>query len=146
MLKWNAKKENENLGVIELGNLKFNINDDYIEVAMDIFSMSNDLNEEVQKGIQAGMDNASRWIEEFNKENNANHPTIWSDKPVEIIFTYLRAIINENNPTEYYICVGFNDADDDRMEQWDTEIKVDLSENDTELKKEIIKALVDKFF
>lgn len=76
MLKWNAKKENENLGVIELGNLKFNINDDYIEVAMDIFSMSNDLNEEVQKAIQVGKENYSKWIEEFNKENNANHPTI----------------------------------------------------------------------
>lgn len=49
-------------------------------------------------------------------------------------------------PIDYSICFGFTDADNDSMECWSGNITVDLSEYANELKKAIIKVLVDKFF
>ena len=67
-------------------------------------------------------------------------------KPVIMDFTYLRVVLKAGEPITYTICIGFEDADNRMMEQWDCAITVDLSEYANELKKAIIKVLVDKFF
>ena len=41
MMKWKARTETTNIGILELGNLTFN--EDYMEVSIDICSMSSDL-------------------------------------------------------------------------------------------------------
>ena len=61
-------------------------------------------------------------------------------------FTYLRVVLETGKPIDYQICIGFTDAEDKHMEQWDCSIMVDLSEYANELKKAIIKVLIDKFF
>ncbi len=60
-------------------------------------------------------------------------------------FTYLRVILEEGKPIQYSICAGFHDLADKLMEG-DCEVAVDLSEHTNELKKAIIKVLLDKFF
>lgn len=41
MMKWKARKETTNIGVLELGNVTFN--EDFLEVSIDIFDMSEEL-------------------------------------------------------------------------------------------------------
>ena len=81
-----------------------------------------------------------------NVERGTHFSTVWSDKPVVMDFTYLRVVLESGKPISYQICIGFTDAENRMMEQWDCAITVDLSEYAIELKKAIIKVLVDKFF
>ena len=41
MLKWKSRTETTNIGVLELGNITFD--EDYMEVSIDICSMSDEL-------------------------------------------------------------------------------------------------------
>ena len=50
MMKWKARIETTNIGVLELGSLTFN--EDYMEVAIDICDMSDNLKAEVEKAIE----------------------------------------------------------------------------------------------
>lgn len=61
-------------------------------------------------------------------------------------YTYLSVILEAGKPIDYQIQIGFHDAVDSYLEQWDCTIMVDLSGYANELKKTIIKVLVDKFF
>lgn len=144
MMKWKARTETTNIGILELGNLTFD--EDYMEVSIDICDMSDNLKAEVAKAIEIAKVEYTKKNEEMNKENGYNLPTMWSDKPVIMNFTYLRVVLKAGEPITYTICIGFTDAEDRTMEQWDCAIKVDLSEYANELKKAIIKVLVDKFF
>lgn len=144
MMKWKARTETTNIGILELGNLTFN--EDYMEVSIDICDMSDSLKAEVAKAVEIAK---AKYTEERiadNKERGTNWNTTWSDKPVVMDFTYLRVVLEANKPITYTICIGFHDAVDEGMEQWDCDIAVDLSEYSNELKKAIIKVLVDKFF
>ena len=96
MLKWKSRTETTNIGVLELGNITFD--EDYMEVSIDICSMSDGLREEVEKAIEIGKVNRTREIEKFNKEHGFNILSVWSDKPVKIDFTYLRVVIRANEP------------------------------------------------
>lgn len=142
MMKWKTRTETMNIGVLELGNITFD--EDYIEVSIDICDMSDSLKADVQKAIEIAKAERTREIEEYNTANNANIPT-WSDSPVEIDFTYLRVVLEAGKPIDYNIEIGFSDPVTG-LEQWDCTIKVDLSDYANELKKAIIKVLVDKFF
>ena len=66
--------------------------------------------------------------------------------PLLIDFTYLRVVIRENEAIRTTIEVGFTDSENEKLEQMDCSIAVDLSDYTEELKKAIIKILVDKFF
>ena len=70
MLKWKSRTETTNIGVLELGNITFD--EDYMEVSIDICSMSDELREEVEKAIEIGKVNRTREIEKFNKEHGFN--------------------------------------------------------------------------
>lgn len=144
MMKWKARTETTNIGILELGNLTFD--EDYMEVSIDICDMSDSLKAEVDKAIEIAKVQYTKENETLNAENGYHLPTVWSDKPVVMCFTYLRVILEAGKPIHYQICVGFEDADNKMMEQWDCAITVDLSEYANELKKAIIKVLVDKFF
>ena len=144
MMKWKARTETTNIGVLELGNLTFN--EDYMEVSIEICDMSDDLKAEVGKAVEIAKANYSREKEIANVERGTHFSTVWSDKPVVMDFTYLRVVLESGKPISYQICIGFTDAENRMMEQWDCAITVDLSEYAIELKKAIIKVLVDKFF
>lgn len=144
MMKWKARKETTNIGILELGSLTFN--EDYMEVSIDICDMSDSLKAEVAKAVEIAKAQYSKEKEAFNAKHGYNLPTVWSDKPVIMDFTYLRVVLEAGKPIDYNIQVGFTDAVDSRMEQWDCSITVDLSEHTNELKKAIIKVLLDKFF
>lgn len=144
MMKWKARTETTNIGVLELGNLTFD--EDYMEVSIDICDMSDSLKAEIKKAIEIAKVKYTKEREANNKERGTNWNTRWSDKPVIMDFTYLRVVLEAGKPITYTICIGFHDAIDDYMEQWDCAITVDLSEYANELKKAIIKVLIDKFF
>lgn len=144
MMKWKARTETTNIGVLELGNLTFD--EDYMVVSIDICDMSDDLKAEVEKAIEIAKVSYSKNHRTINAEHGYSLPTVWSDKPVIINFTYLHVVLEAGKPIDYQICVGFTDADNKMMECWDCAITVDLSEYANELKKAIIKVLVDKFF
>lgn len=145
MMKWKAKKENLNLGVMELSNLTFN--EDYMEVSIDILSVSNELQEEINKAIEiAKVEETESW-----KEWYANHPELtphdktWSEKPVVIQFNYLRIVLEVGKPIAYSIVTGFEDAENKYLETT-ASVTVDLSEYENEIKKAVINVLVEKFF
>ena len=144
MMKWKARTETTNIGILELGNLTFD--EDYMEVSIDICDMSDSLKEEVKKAIEIEKVKYSKENERLNIENGYNLPTVWSNEPVEIDFTYLRVVLEAGKPIDYSICFGFTDTVNRNMEAWGGSITVDLSEYSNELKKAIIKVLVDKFF
>lgn len=144
MMKWKARTETTNIGILELGNLTFD--EDYMEVFIDICDMSDNLKAEVDKAIEIAKVRYTEEREADNKEHGYNLPTVWSDKPVVMDFTYLRVVLESGKAIKYTICIRFHDADNNYMEQWDCDIAVDLSEYANELKKAIIKVLVDKFF
>lgn len=50
MMKWKARTETTNIGILELGNLTFS--EDYMEVSIDIYDMSENLQEDVCKAIE----------------------------------------------------------------------------------------------
>ena len=144
MMKWKARTETTNIGILELGNLTFN--EDYMQVSIDICDMSDDLKAEVAKAVEIAKVQYIEKREANNKKYGTNWNTNWSDEPVIIDFTYLHVTLEAGKPIDYQICIGFHDAVDSRLEQWDCAITVDLSEYANELKKAIIKVLVDKFF
>lgn len=143
MMKWKARTETTNIGILELGNLTFN--KDYMEVSIDICDMSDNLKAEVDKAIEIAKAGYTEKYSALNQERGWNLNTAWSSDPVILDFEYLRVIMEEGQPIHYSVCVGFHDAADKLME-YDCEITVDLSEYQSELKKAIIKVLVDKFF
>lgn len=144
MMKWKARTETTNIGVLELGNLTFN--EDYMEVSIDICDMSDCLKAEIKKAVEIAKVQYTKAQEALNTEYGYNLHTVWSDKPVNMDFTYLRVVLEAGKPIDYSICFGFTDTVDPQMECWGNSITVDLSEHTNELKKAIIKVLLDKFF
>ncbi len=145
MMKWKAKKETTNIGILELGNLTFD--EDYMEVYIDICGMSDGLKAEIAKAIEvAKVEDVRKWGEFYKEYPDCTpHERKWSDKPVVVLCNYLRIVLEEGKPNRYSIETAFEDAENDRLEAC-ASTAVDLSEYENELKKAIIKVLVDKFF
>lgn len=147
-MKWKARKETTNIGVLELGNLTFN--EDYMEISIDIFDMSDGLKQELNKAIEVEkmnfVDDRKRIMSEHDRPvHPLKRGTTWSNKPVIMDYTFLRIRLEAGQPI-YSIEFGFRDAEDDYMEAWGGSITVDLSGHTKELQKAIIKVLIDKFF
>ena len=145
MMKWKARKENLNIGSMELSNLTFN--EDYMEVSIDILNVSEELQAEIAKSIEiAKVEDVKSWNEWYEKHpEHQRYERVWSDKPVVIQFHYLRIVLEEGKPNQYSIETTFEDADNSRIEAT-ASISVDLSEYENELKKAVINVLIDKFF
>lgn len=148
MMKWKARTETTNIGVLELGNLT--LDEDYMEISIDICGMSEDLKAEVKKGIEIEKIKFSEERKRDLENGIPHHPlkrnTVWSDKPVVMNYTYLWVRLESGKPINYSIDFGFTDAEDRFMEVWTGSITVDLSAYTEELKKAIIHVLIDKFF
>lgn len=144
-MKWNMKKEALNIGSIQLDN--FQLDNDYMEVLFDIVDMSEDLKAEINKAIE---NEKVCFIAEW-KEYYGKHPEYgkynrkWSDNPVVIDFSYLTIALEAGKPITYTIMTTFHDAEDDVVETT-ANVTVDLSEYEDELKKAVIKTLIDRFF
>ena len=148
MMKWRAKTETTNIGMLELGNITFD--EDYMEISIDICDMSNDLKAELNKAIEIEKVRYSDEIKKYIESGVSVHPlkrgTVWSDKPVIMSYTYLKVRLETGKPIAYSIEFGFTDAEDTFMEAWGGSITVDLSAHVQELKKAIIHVLIDRFF
>lgn len=151
------KKNNitTNIGTLGLGNMTFN--EDCISVLIDICDMSDNLKDAVTKAIEIAKTERIKEWENIIKEmcaKNSNHRerlinelsyhATWSDKIV-IDCTYLDITIHSGNDIDYSIEICFHDENNHRQDGH-ASIAVDLSEYQNELKKIIVKAMVDKFF
>ncbi len=145
MMKWKARKETMNIGELELGNLTFN--EDYMEVSVDICDMSDSLKAEVNKAIELRKaESVKEWDEIYKTHPElAAHDRKCSSSPAVTDYTYLRIILEGGKAITYSIEAGFHDADNDHLEEC-AGIAVDLSEHTNELKKAVIKVLLDRFF
>ena len=144
MMKRKTRTETTNIGILELGKTTFD--DDYIELSIDVCDMSDELKTEIAKIIEIGKAKYSKEKEIFTKEKGTHWNAVWSNEPVVIDFIYLRVILKVEEPIEYSLEIGFSDAIDEDMNQWNCSIAVDLSEYANELKKYILDSLIDKFF
>ena len=134
MMKWKARKENLNIGVMELSNLTFN--EDYMEVSIDILNVSEELQTEIDKSIEiAKVEEAEKW-----ERICADYPEIafgdktWSNEPVVFQYNYLRIVLEDGKPNRYSIETGFEDAKNKHLSTQASTV-VDLSEYENELKK-----------
>lgn len=147
MMKWKARKENLNIGVMELSNLTFN--EDYMEVSIDILNVSEELQKEINKSIEIAKAKQIEYWKEWYGENLENwhkdYELKWSEKPVVIQFNYLCIVLESGKPNRYSIETGFEDAENSFIEATASTV-VDLSEYENELKKAVIGVLIDKFF
>ena len=109
MMKWKAKKETLNIGEMKLDNLTFN--EDYMELSIDIFEISEELQTEINKSIEiAKVEEIEKW-EKIHGEYAAisMDDKKWSDKPVIIQFNYLRIVLEDGKPNSYTIVTGFEE-------------------------------------
>jgi hypothetical protein len=145
MMKWKARKETMNIGELELGSLTFN--EDYMEVSIDICDMSDSLKTEVNRAIELRkVESAKEWDEVYKAHPElAMYDRKWSSSPAVTDYAYLRIILEGGKAITYSIEAGFHDAIDDHLEEC-ASIAVDLSEHTNELKKAVIKVLLDRFF
>ena len=87
MMKWKTKTETTNIGVLDLGSITFD--DDYMEISIEIFDMSDSLKGEVAKAIEVEKAAYTKTYNAINQEKGFNIKTTWSNKPVVIDFTVL---------------------------------------------------------
>lgn len=145
MMKWKARTETTNIGILELDNLTFN--EDYMEVSIDICDISDNLKADIEKAIEARkIESAKEWEQVYIEHPDwERRSRVFSDKPAVIDFIYLNIVLEAGKPIKYSIVVGFHDAEDDHLEAG-VSITVDLSEYTDELKKAIVKVLLERFF
>lgn len=122
------KSGNRSIGEMEVENVTFN--DGGMEVYMDITRVSEELQAKINK-----------FIEKTKKEEAQE----WSNKPVVILFQYLKVVLNEGEPNAYCIISAFEDAEDDRLEE-NARTEIDLSEYENEIKEMVCQALAEKYF
>ena len=145
MMKWKARTETTNIGCIKLGNLTFD--EDYMSVSIDICDMSKDVRAQIDVAVEAAKVQYIKNWEAWEKEHPefVRHESKWSGKPVVMDYTYLSVVFEAGKPISYRIVAGFHDPENKHMETC-ADVAVDLSEYTNELKRAVIKVLLDKFF
>jgi hypothetical protein len=145
MVRWKARKETVDIGCIGLGSLTFD--EDYIGVSIDICDMSEELKEEVGRAVEAAKIEYTKQWEGWYAEHPGvkRHKIQWGGQPVVMDYTYLSVVFGAGKPVTYSIVAGFHDPEDARVEAC-ADITVDFSGYTNELKKEVTKVLLDKFF
>ena len=145
MMKWKARTETTNIGTLELGSITFE--EDYMEVSIDICNMSDSLKAEISNAIEVRKaESVKKWAAIYAEcPELPRFDKTWSNKPAVIDYTYLRIILEGGKAITYSIEAGFHDADNDHLEEC-AGITIDLSEHTNELKKAVIKVLLDRFF
>lgn len=121
-----------------------NLNDiDFCEDTLDVFIGIESVSADIQSKINEAVEIAKAEHLQRIKEYFTNKDCKWTDAGVD---TYLSLhIIVENKKFSYRIEIDIEDKADGTM--WTSaSIEVDLSEYQNELKKVIVKAMIDKFF
>ncbi len=125
------------IGTINLNDIEFCENT--LDVFIGIESVSADIQDKINEAVEIAKAERLQMI----KEHFTNKERKWTDAGVD---TYLSLhIIIDNKEFTYRIEIDIEDKEDGTM--WTSaSIDVDLSEYQNELKKVIVKAMIDNFF
>lgn len=124
------------IGTINLAELE--LMEDSLEVFIPITAVSDRLKAVIEENIQEAK-------EEHQKKFLDCRGMKWSDTGIAITFQSLHIIIGKEKEFTYQLCFDFEDREDEVI--WTGfRLDVDLSEHTAELKKLIVKAMIDKFF
>lgn len=126
-----------NIGTINLNDVNFCENT--LDVFIGIESVSEDIHKEIDEAVETAKANHMQII----KERFTNKSMAWTEAGVDVDL-YLHIVI-EDKAFSYQIEIDITDKEDGRL--WTSaSVEVDLSEYQAELKKVIVKAMVDNFF
>ena len=124
-----------NIGIINLAELDFT--EDCLEVFIPIVAVSDNLKATIEENVQKAK-------AEYQKEFLDCRGRKWSDSG--IVMTYQSLHITVKKKTFYYeLCFDFEDKENSLISA-DFSLEVDLSEHTEELKKFLVKSMIDKFF
>ena len=125
------------IGTINLNNIEFCENT--LDVFIGIESVSADIQDKINEAVESAKAAHIQEVKEYYTNKDLN----WMDAGVN---TFLSLhIIVDNKEFAYRIEIDIVDKGDERV--WtDASIDVDLSEYQNELKKVIVKAMIDNFF
>lgn len=125
------------IGTIDLNNIEFYDN------SLDVFIGIESVSAEIQEKIMAAVEIAKVEHIQIIKEHFSNKDLKWTDAGVDTELS-LHIIVDKKH-FSYRIEIDIEDREDDRV--WTSaSVEVDLSEYQNELKKVIMKAMIDKFF
>lgn len=124
------------LGEINLNDLQIETGEESVMTFFEIQQLSPDLMQRVQEAIEIRK-------KEFTEEVRGKFGD-WSDKGIVIDSMFLM-IRTDKKKLQYEIMVNFFDQDD-RIRETEVFVSVDLFDYENELKKSMIKAMIDKFF
>lgn len=125
-----------NIGTINLAEIE--LAEDVLEVFIPVTAVSDRLKAAIDENIQKAK-------EEHQKEYLDGKGKRWSDTGINMDYQGLHITIEKEKKFTYQLSFDFSDKEDDFIEAWFT-LDVDLSEHENELKKVIVKAMIDKFF
>lgn len=125
------------IGTINLNNIEFCENT--LDVFIGIESVSADIQDKINEAVESAKAAHIQEVKEYYTNKDLN----WTDAGVN---TFLSLhIIVDNKEFAYRIEIDIEDKADDRIFT-SASIDVDLSEYQNELKKVIVKAMIDNFF
>lgn len=125
------------IGTINLNDISFV--EDTIDIFIGIESVSADIQKKINEAVEIAKAEHIQRVKEYYTNKNLN----WTDAGVNTDLSL--HIIVENKKFSYRIEIDIEDKKDDRV--WTgASVDVDLSEYQNELKKVIVKAMIDKFF
>lgn len=107
--------------------------------------MSADIQKKINEAVEIAKVEQLQFLKEFVEDhhNSIYKDKVWTDAGVDVDLSL--HIIVDNKNFSYRIEIDITDKADNRM--WTSaSVDVDLSEYQSELKKVIIKAMIDKFF
>lgn len=124
-----------NIGTINLAELE--LMEDFLEVFIPIVAVSERLKATIEENVQKAK-------EEHQKKFLDGRNEKWGDAGIVMDYQSLHIVVKEK-VLECELCFDFTDAEDDN--HWTGfRLEADLSEHETELKKLVLKAMLDKFF
>ena len=125
------------IGTINLNDISFV--EDTIDIFIGIDSVSTDIQKKINEAVEIAKAEHIQRVKEHFTNKNLN----WTDSGVNTDLSL--HIIVENKKFSYRIEIDIEDKKDDRV--WTgASVDVYLSEYQNELKKVIVKAMIDKFF
>ena len=125
------------IGTIDLNDIEFCENT--LDVFIGIESVSVDIQDKINKAVEIAKVDHLKMVKEYYTNKNLD----WTDAGVDTDISL--HIIVEDKKFTYRIEIDIEDKEDKRV--WTSvSIDVDLLEYQNELKKVIIKAMIDNFF
>lgn len=124
-----------NIGIINLAEL--DLAEDCLEVFIPIVAVSDNLKSSIEENVQrAKVEHQKEFLDCRGKK--------WSDAGIVMTYQSLHITVKDK-VFNYELCFDFEDKESSLIYA-DFNLEVDLSEHTEELKKLVIKAIIDKFF